>query len=67
MTKSASTKRNEVRGMENLNFTSADERNLLWEHIQMLSEEAKKEHTVEELVKLTGAICSTLLALQNVC
>ena len=53
--------------MENLNFTSADERNLLWEHIQMLSEEAKKEHTVEELVKLTGATCGSRLALQNVC
>ena len=50
-----------------MELTTENERKLLWEHLQMLSEEAKKKNTVEELVQLTGAICSTLLALQNVC
>jgi hypothetical protein len=49
-----------------MKLTTENEKKLLWEHLQMLSKEAKQEHSVEELVQLTGAICSTLLALQNV-
>ena len=59
-------KQREVREMENKsNFTATEAKNLLWEHIKMLSEEAKKEHTVEELDRLTSAICNALLALFN--
>ena len=51
--------------MEEIKFTASEEKNLLWEHIKMLSEEAKKEHTAVELEKLTNAICTALLALCN--
>ena len=52
--------------MENKsNFTATEAKNLLWEHIKMLSEEAKKEHTAEGLDRLTSAICNALLALFN--
>ena len=51
--------------MEELNVTTTEEKNLLWEHIKMLSEEAKKEHTADELEKLTNAICTALLAFLN--
>lgn len=52
--------------MENKsNFTATEAKNLLWEHIQLLSEEAKKQHTADELDKLTSAICNALLALFN--
>lgn len=47
------------------NFTATEAKNLLWEHIQMLSEEAKKQHTADGLDKLTSAICNALLALFN--
>ena len=56
----------EVREMESkYNFTATEAKNLLWEHIQMLSEEAKREHTAEGLDRLTAAICNALLALFN--
>ncbi len=47
------------------NFTATEAKNLLWEHIQMLSEEAKREHTAEGLDRLTAAICNALLTLFN--
>lgn len=47
--------------MENKsNFTATEAKNLLWEHIKMLSEEAKREHTAEGLEPTANAIAMTL-------
>lgn len=41
------------------------EKDLLWEHIKMLSEKAKQTTEAADLDRLTGAICTAVVTLQN--
>ena len=41
------------------------EKDLLWEHIKMLSEKAKQTSEASDLDRLKGAICTVVVTLQN--
>ena len=51
--------------METKKTLNEQEKDLLWEHIKMLSEKAKQTAEAADLDRLTGAICTAVVTLQN--